>query len=251
MVLNQSCKIDKIFQIIDGLNVYEHYAFKTIVFSDSILVFNDEWNASNHYYVTYLIEFTQQLFYKLLSIGVYFKGLITYGEFNFKQMNNIQAYWGKALIETYNDANDLKGLGLFVNKKLSSDIVVFDKLDNVDSKYDFIFLCQSFISLYKSTRGKLPIELMTLYETDKYMNIDDDIKFFREIQYIKDNYRNQKIVDKYLMVYMWYKKYTYPLFRQLEDGKFSPSVLNSNYFGRMSPFDIKAKVERKDNDVQL
>jgi len=245
MVQKQPCKIFKIFQIIDGLSVYRHYAFKTIVFSDTILVFNDKDNAPNHYYVTYLIEFAQQLFYRLLSIGVYFKGLITYGEFNFEQMNNIQAYWGEALIETYRDEKDLKGFGLFVNKKLSADIVIFDKLDNIDSKYDFILLCQSYINLYKSTQGKLPVELETLFETDKYMTIDEDLRFFREIQYIKNNCAIPKITDKYSIVYLWYKNYTYPLFKQLEDEGFFPFVLNPNYVGTINPFDIIAEKEYK------
>ena len=230
MVQKQPCKIEKIFQIIDRLSVYKHYAFETIVFSDTILVFNKKYNAPNHYYVTYLIEFAQQLFYKLLSIDVYFKGLITYGEFNFKSMNNIQAYWGEALIETYNDANLLQGLGLFVNKKLSS-------------KYDYILLCQSYINLYKSTKGKLPIEIEILYETDEYNQIDEDMRFFREIRYVKDNCTVHKITNKYLVVYMWYKNYTYPLFKQLEDGNFSPSVLNADYMGRINPYDIIAEVE--------
>lgn len=243
MVQKQPCKIEKIFQIIDRLSVYKHYAFETIVFSDTILVFNKKYNAPNHYYVTYLIEFAQQLFYKLLSIDVYFKGLITYGEFNFKSMNNIQAYWGEALIETYNDANLLQGLGLFVNKKLSVDIVTFDKLDNIDSKYDYILLCQSYINLYKSTKGKLPIEIEILYETDEYNQIDEDMSFFREIRYVKDNCTVHKITNKYLVVYMWYKNYTYPLFKQLEDGNFSPSVLNADYMGRINPYDIIAEVE--------
>lgn len=243
MVQKQPSKIEKIFQIIDGLSVYKHYAFETIVFSDTILVFNKKDNAPNHYYITYLIEFAQQLFYRLLSIGVYFKGVITYGEFNFKSMNNIQAYWGDALIETYNDANLLQGFGLFVNKKLSVDIVTFDKLDNVDSKYDYILLCQSYINLYNSTKGKLPIEIETLYETDKYNQIEEDIRFFREIRDVIDNCTIHKIANKYLVVYMWYKNYTYTLFKQLEDENFSLSVLNADYIERINPYDIIAKVE--------
>lgn len=45
MVQKQPCKIEKIFQIIDRLSVYKHYAFETIVFSDTILVFNKKDNA--------------------------------------------------------------------------------------------------------------------------------------------------------------------------------------------------------------
>ena len=248
MVQKQPCKIEKIFQIIDRLGVYKHHAFRTIVFSDTILVFKDDDNTPSHYNVTYLIEFAQELFYKLLSIGVYFKGLITSGEFIFKQMNNIQAYWGEALIETYNDADQLQGFGLFVNKRLSADIVVFDKLDTIDSKYDYVFLCQSYINLYKSTQGKLPIEIEKLYESDEYTRIDEDLRFFREIRYVKDNCTVYRIANKYLAVYMLYKNYTYPLFKQFENENFLPSVLNVDYIGNINPYDIIAEQEECNTD---
>ena len=99
------------------------------------------------------------------------------------------------------------------------------------------------MNLYKSTKGKLPIEKEILYETDEYNQIDEDIRFFREIRYVKDNCPIQKIANKYLAVYMWYKNYTYPLFKQLEDGDFSPSVLNADYIGRINPYDIIAEGE--------
>ena len=56
LVKDNSPKTEKIFEIIDGLNVHRHFAFQTIVFSDTILVFNKNEEYQNHYYVTYLIE---------------------------------------------------------------------------------------------------------------------------------------------------------------------------------------------------
>lgn len=250
MVQEQSWKINKIFQIIDELNIYNHYAFKTIVFSDTILIFNEQNNYPNHYFVTFLIEFAQNLFYKLLPIGVYFKGLITYGEFNFEQKKHIQAYWGNALIETYNNEKNIKGFGLFINKKLSDDVITFDKLTNIDDKYDFILLCQSYINLYKNTQGKLPINIETLTQTDEYMNIDEDLRFFRELKYIKDNYPDKKIIDKYSTVYMWYSNYTSSLFKQLENDDFLPFALNPNYMGKIYPFDIIAEKELQNKKQQ-
>ena len=74
--------------------------------------------------------------------------MITNGDFEFQKLVNIQAYWGDALIEAYDDdSNKIKGFGLFVRKDLSDDLIVLDKMP-LGEKYDFVFLCQSYINLY-------------------------------------------------------------------------------------------------------
>ena len=83
LVKDNSPEIKEIFKIMDGLNVHKHFALQTIVFSDTMLVFNKNKEYPNHYYVTFLIEYAQQLFYRLSLINVYFKGIITFGDFNF------------------------------------------------------------------------------------------------------------------------------------------------------------------------
>lgn len=242
LVENNSSKIEKIFEIIDGLNVHRHFAFQTIVFSDTILVFNKNENYQNHYYVTYLIEYAQQLFYRLSLINIYFKGIITLGDFNFTKLNNIDAYYGLALIETYQDESMLEGFGLFINKNLSREVVIFDKND-FNEKYDFILLCQSFINLYKYTKGALPIDTSILVETDTYFRIDEDLRFFREIEYLKNNHPIAKIRKKYEKVYDLYKMATPIFFQSFEKEGFMPFTLNPDYIGSINPFEILAESE--------
>lgn len=243
LVKNNSPKIEKIFTIIDGLNIHKDFTFQTIVFSDTILVFNKNKDYQNHYYITYLIEYAQQLFYRLSLINIYFKGIITLGNFNYTKLNNIDAYYGLALIETYYDESLLEGFGLFINKNLSSEVIVFDKI-HFNEKYDFILLCQSFINLYKATNGILPIDTNILYETDTYFRIDEDLRFFREIEYLKNNYPDKKVKEKYEKVYNLYKSITPFFFKKFEEEGFLPFTLNSNYTGSINPFEILAESEQ-------
>lgn len=188
MVKDHSPKIPHIFDIFNGLSAHYHYAFQTIVFSDTIIVYNENNDMPNHYYVTYLIEFAQQLFYKLLPIGVYYRGFITHGDFEFRKLSNIQAYWGNALIEAYGDDNNkdenkrIKGIGLFVKEELSDEIVILDKKP-VGKKYSFVFLCQSYINLYKKVNGILPVEINLLTETDEFDRIDEDLAFLEKLRF--------------------------------------------------------------------
>ena len=230
MVREHSAKIPQVFKIIDELSVHRHYAFRAIVFSDTIIVYNDNDEMPNHYYVTYLIEFAQQLFYRLLSIGVFFRGLITYGEFEYHNLRNIQAYWGSALIDTYNDEKNMEGFGLFVRKDLSNDILIFEKM-SAGNNYNFVFLCQSYMNLYKRVHGELPIDMDLLTETDEFDRIDEDLLFFREIAYRKEHYPCRKIKEKYRTVYNWYKEKTPEFFKVFEEQGFLPFILNPGYYG--------------------
>ena len=239
LVKSKSVKIDEIFKIFDKLNVFKHDSFQVIVFSDTILVFNKEENWSKDYFITYLIEYAQELFYKLSSINIYFKGIITFGEFNFKELKNFQSYYGETLNETYKDEAELDGFGLYINKKLDKKVIVFDKV-SFNEKYDYILLCQSYINLYDQTNGNLPIGLDILTETDTFFRIEEDLRFFREIEYLKNNHCSKRVRHKYQIVYDIYKDRTKEFFEKFENEGFIPSVINSDYFCRINPYEILA-----------
>ena len=188
------------------------------------------------------------MFYRLLSIGVYYRGFITYGDFEFHKLTNIQAYWGNALLEAYeddnkkNENNRIKGFGLFVRRDLFDDIVILDKMP-VGEKYNFVFLCQSYLNLYKKANDILPVDLNLLTETDEFDRIDEDLAFFREIAFIKENYPCEKIREKYQTVYDWYKEKTPKFFEIFEKQGFLPFILNHSYYGSINPFETIAEQE--------
>lgn len=235
-------KVDRIFAIFDSLKAHKHFALQTVVFSDTILVFNKDDSRTTDYYCTYLVEYAQALFYRLSEINIYFKGILTFGEFNFSQMLNIQAYYGLALIDAYKDEGTLEGFGLYVNKQISDEIIVFDKVPFTE-KYEYILLCQSLKNLYSATSGVLPVDINLLIETDTFFRIDEDLRFFREIEYIMLNHPVDKIKSKYKRVYDTYKADLPLFFKTFEEQGFLPFVINSDYAGSINPFTILAEQE--------
>ena len=75
--------VQKVFTSINELHVHKNTEFQTIVFSDTVLIFNKTSNHSQHFYVTYHIEYTQQLFYMLASLNVFFRSILSVGDFNY------------------------------------------------------------------------------------------------------------------------------------------------------------------------
>ncbi len=253
LVRTNSNKIDRIFSIFDSLKVHKQFALHTVVFSDTILVFNKDDGRTTDYYCTYLVEYAQILFYRLSEINIYFKGILTFGEFNFTRMSNIQAYYGLALIDAYKDEGTLEGFGLYVDKRISDEIIVFDKVP-FSEKYEFILLCQSLKNLYSATRGVLPIDISLLTDTDTFIRIDEDLRFFREIEYIMLNHPVDAIKAKYKKVYETYKADLPLFFKIFEERGFLPFAINSDYTGSINPFAILAEQElngSKNNSIGL
>lgn len=240
LVDSKSDKIEKIFSAINELHVYKDNEFQTIVFSDTILIFNKKDNQSHHFYVTYLIEYTQQLFYKLASLNVFFRGILSVGDFNYIELNNFNAYYGIVLNRSYQSEKELKGFGLYVHKSLCSEVITFDTI-SIDENYHYVLLCQSLINLYKQTSGELPVDCDLFSKTDSFCRIDDDLRFLREINYLRKNIEVEKIKEKYEFVFQIYKSYLPKFFVVFEKEGFIPMGLNPNYIGNIDPYSIFEK----------
>lgn len=244
LIKNDPKKVDRIFGVIDSLAVHKHFALKTIVFSDTILVFSDNESYPQHYFCTFLIEYVQELFYKLSLMNIYFRAILTSGDFNYSKLNNIQAYYGLALINAYESEKGLEGFGLYADKRLEKDIVVFDKVD-YNEQFDFILLCQSMKNLYLHTSGILPVEMDMLNDTDTFHRLDEELRFFREVEYCKTFHPSDKVKAKHQKVYDLYKKEMPKFFRTFEEIGFYPSAINHEYTGSFNPYIILAEQEIK------
>jgi hypothetical protein len=139
-------RVDKLFKIIDNLHVFhETDDFSCIVFSDTILVytnyaFSDDPNPSST--IMLMCETAKCLLYGLGKLDIYFRGILSVGEFYRKQLDNIDSYYGSALIRAHNDEKGLMCMGLFIDNKLSPISNVFFTTPYSDD-YDYVYLMQT------------------------------------------------------------------------------------------------------------
>jgi hypothetical protein len=128
--------IQEIYRRIDRLNVHSDNDFTCIVFSDTILVYAAEgWNHHPNQCLMWLIEFSQDLFYRLISLDVHIRAFITKGQFNHYKMNNIDAYYGPALIDCYEREKSIKCAGVFLDAGLASHSDIFHLTKYSDDCY--------------------------------------------------------------------------------------------------------------------
>jgi hypothetical protein len=85
MTRHQPKKIRQVYAILDSLNVHRHEMFKTVVFSDTVLVYNPVLATTDEvreYLVWYLIEFAEDLHHRLTGQSLYFRAVLTQGTFS-------------------------------------------------------------------------------------------------------------------------------------------------------------------------
>ncbi len=136
--------VEKLYRIIDSLNVHEHDAFRTIVFSDTILVYNRlpaTTPGNRQYLVMYLCEFAQDLFLRILPLDLHFRAYLRHGQFIHNEMKNVEAFYGKTLVDSYEAEHGIQCCGLFIDNALLSDCDIFQTTP-YDMKCQFVHLMQ-------------------------------------------------------------------------------------------------------------
>src|SRR6266446_8306921 len=93
MVKSSPSKVSQLYKTIDSLNVHRNKVFRTIVFSDTILVYNvvEPLNRFDHAsLVMYSCEYFQDLLYKTVESNVHFRAVLRYGEFDHYHLQHIE-----------------------------------------------------------------------------------------------------------------------------------------------------------------
>ena len=97
------------------------------------------------------------------------------------------------------------------------------------------------------TDGILPTDISIITDIDECYRIDEDLRFLREVEYLKDNHPDEKVRRKYYTVYYIYKN-KFPLFFEVFESKgFLPFAINDDYLGHINPFELISQKELSNN----
>jgi hypothetical protein len=142
LIHSGDAKVGALYRIIDELQVHKRQEFTTIVFSDTILVYgHDGWLAHVNEGVMWLIEFAQDLFYRLIVKDLHFRAYVTIGAFEHYKLTNLEAYYGEALVQCYEREKQINCMGVFLDARLASYCNIF-KLTKFDEASYFVHVLQ-------------------------------------------------------------------------------------------------------------
>jgi hypothetical protein len=157
--------VPQLYETINSLNVHRHDAFKAIVFSDTLLVYNVRTAVNQHdrhYYVMFLCEFAKDLFYRLIGIDLHFRAYLTLGDFNIREFDNLTAFYGEALIEAYKREKQIESTGLFIENGILSDCDIFH-YEKYDDACSYVYLMQSLDSITFPDNSTYPIDPVLIF----------------------------------------------------------------------------------------
>lgn len=181
-------RVLNLYQIMDRLHVHSHESFRSIVFSDTLLVYNVEAPRNEEdakTCVMFLIEFAQDLLYRLIGRDYYFRAVLTKGEFLYHEFSHLDAFFGQALIDAYNQEKNLAGVGLFLDNRLLEVNDIFLTQKHCDH-FSYVFLTQDIQRANSFGYDGFPFDGDLLNSTT--MNFPT----FDQIQFLADVYKNAR-----------------------------------------------------------
>jgi hypothetical protein len=227
MVKHSPSKVTEIYKIIDGLNVHKHHAFSTIIVSDSIIVYNkyDPTTISDHnYLVMYSCEFAQDLLYRSIGKDFHFRSVLTYGGFEHYKLENIEAYFGPALIEAYTSEKEISCTGHFIHQSCAKYNKIFPT-KKYNENLSFVYLTQA-IDSFNLEIGMYPDQFQII----EGIGLEYDL--MRMVIYLENIYKSKKdnpdphVREKYLSTWDFYFQRYGDLLSHLEQNDFDPKVIS-------------------------
>lgn len=212
MTRKEPRKVARIYSILDGLNVHRHNAFKTIVFSDTVLVYNPvipESKEECEYLVWYLIEFAEDLHHRLTGQDVFFRAVITYGDFSHYGLKNIDCFYGAALINAYLAEKRLPSVGVFIDDYCNTFNQYF-RTEKFNTDFSFVYMNRALEALNNLAGGNFPLQAWD-------PSFEDQTPFLPwQVQFLKDLHNNMRahpdpvVRGKFLTAWDFYQK-RYPI----------------------------------------
>jgi hypothetical protein len=220
--------VAELYETINRLHVHRHDYFTTIIFSDTILVYNKVQPSELkevQYIVMYLCEFAQDLFYRLIGRDIHFRAYITCNDFALYEMEHIKdVFYGEALIEAYQAEKRIQCMGLFINNTVVPYCDIFETR-RFNRQAHFVYIMQS-MGRFSFPRAAYPIDPFELEQTDAIWQVAYDIRYLQNIHKNKsDSNLEPRVRCKYETTWRMLQKQHPGFLGALEEAGFDPKAI--------------------------
>lgn len=223
---NNHKKIEKIYKIINGLQVHRDKSYETIIFSDTLLVYN-KFSVENERIrpstIMFLCEFAQDLMYRLAGTNVSFRAVISYGEFSDSKMKNLRAFYGSGLVDAYETEKSIPCTGLFLTNECSKYNNVFPMV-KFNKNLNFVILFQTLKSLAYNQKYLPFHEEEILNSAPPYLIAE--VLHLKYIYTMLKTHKDPDVRTKFLHTWMCYEKFLKRICQQLVNEEFNLETLS-------------------------
>ena len=147
----------------------------------------------------YACEFAQDLIFRCKSLDIQFRAILTYGEFYYEKLKNIEAYHGKALIYAYEKEKSIQGLWLYMDKKIAHHNKIF-ATESFDKNLDFVFLLQDLEGARSLGIDQFPVR-WELVDPHFLYDFRDEVEILKSVKENIVKQTDSRVRVKYLQTY--------------------------------------------------
>ncbi|MBD9427632.1 hypothetical protein IB232_20030 [Pseudomonas sp. PDM15] len=220
-------KVARVYAILNTLNAHNSSRYKTIVFSDTILIYNvnparnDEDRAD---LVWYLTEFAEDLHHRLTGQDIYFRAALVAGDFFHYELENIECFFGGALIDAYLAEKDIPSTGLFIDNECAKYNKFF-RMARFNNRFSFVYLNRSLEALNQLSGGRYPLDLMNSPGEDFAPFVPWQVLFLKDVHLQMRTHPQPHVRTKFLTTWDFYLKRYPEMLRLLEQSQFDLATL--------------------------
>lgn len=214
LVKDDATMVEWLYSVIDDLNAHRHQEFKTIVFSDTVLIYSRNYCIDERYHEylsMYAVEFTQDLFYRIWRRGLFFRAVIDYGEFEHSRLKNCEKFYGQSLIRCYELEKKIPCIGTFITDNAAKHQRIFPMARYSDELL-FVFFQQSYYHFSEKYTGWPDLTLEVIDQECAANSIAQEMWLFKMLTQRARYNLNPNIRQKYLAYVEFYRsRYQWPL----------------------------------------
>ncbi|AFL73257.1 hypothetical protein [Thiocystis violascens] len=214
LVQRDASTVEWLYSVIDDLNAHRHHAFKTIVFSDTVLIYSDLCcsDESCHEYMSmYAIEFSQDLFYRISRRGLFFRAVIDYGDFEHSRLRNCEKFYGTSLIRCYQLEKEVPCIGTFITEAASQHQNIFPMSRYTEALW-FVYFQQNYYRFSENYKGWPNLSLSVLDQELSTHLIAQEMYLFKILTKNAREHALPNVRQKYQAYLEFYRsRYPWPL----------------------------------------
>ncbi|MEW7857257.1 hypothetical protein AB2M95_15220 [Pseudomonas chlororaphis] len=208
MVRKERRKVVRVYKILDTLNVHGRSDFKVIVFSDTILVYNNIPATSDQdraHCVQTLVEFASDLHNRLVGQDIFFRAVLVKGDFEHYKLKNVECFFGGALINAYHAEKEIPSLGLFISDECKA-FGLRHPTAPFSQGLSFVFLCEGLQTLSTLAAGVWPINLGGNPAEAFALSTPWDVRFLKDIYVQMREHSSPAVRTKFLTAWDFYQR---------------------------------------------
>ena len=231
LVAGDVARIEDLYEVLASLHAHKHDAFKCVIFSDTMLVYNLDGGENSQdikYLLMYLCEFAGDLLHRLTNRGIYFRAVITHGDFRHYELNLIPCFFGAALVKAYRAEKEIKAIGTFLDISLRKYCDIFSTCP-FNSEFDFVYLSQALDRLEAESGGFFPFDAWYLEQTDLLWMVAPELLHLVDLYTNASSNLTEEVKQKYRATLKLYECQYPAITNFLKDNnfditQFSPSA---------------------------